>query len=551
VAPLPPSALVGRPNPGTVALTWRANAEPDVASYQVYRATEPIDALGGLTPLASVSGAQTTTFIDESAAPGTTYYYRVAAVDAAGNVSAPSAEISTSPLASTLALDIRELFGETGRARSYKLVALPGDVSIPVESTLGGTAGQNWQAHWDTGDNDTLFVAFTDTFEPDEASALGLPDDLFAFVPGRGYWLLSDSPWDVSEPTPSAVELSTDGTFAIDLRPGWNIVSNPLDVDVPWQDVVAANDGAPGALWQWSGGFVQSPTFLSAQTGEAFYVFNDPEEPLAELVIPYPGFIATGSDRDGVTVAALPASLVVEAQVGSRPVARVRVRLADEAADGWDALDYVAPPAAPSQATTLRLRAPERPAAKSAEAFDRTRFLAQEARPTGAAGHAFDLVLTGREPVRLAASGFDAVGGQRVVLVETATARAHDLAPGAASVQIVPEGPTTHLRLLMGDAAFVAAQQKATPPTELRLLPGYPNPFRERATVAFALPEAGHVQVAVYDVLGRRVATLADRRFAAGLQELTWRPQGLSSGVYFVRLEAAGRRFTQRLVRVR
>lgn len=45
----------------------------------------------------------------------------------------------------------------------------------------------------------------------------------------------------------------------------------------------------------------------------------------------------------------------------------------------------------------------------------------------------------------------------------------------------------------------------------------YPNPFRGRTTVQFALPEASHVTLAVYDVLGRQVALLVDGELPAGM----------------------------------
>ncbi len=74
----------------------------------------------------------------------------------------------------------------------------------------------------------------------------------------------------------------------------------------------------------------------------------------------------------------------------------------------------------------------------------------------------------------------------------------------------------------------------------------YPNPVRGAATVSFAVPEPGAVRVAVYDVLGREVAVLAEGAFEAG--EHTARLGGaLPSGVYLVRVEAGGVAQTQRV----
>ncbi len=75
----------------------------------------------------------------------------------------------------------------------------------------------------------------------------------------------------------------------------------------------------------------------------------------------------------------------------------------------------------------------------------------------------------------------------------------------------------------------------------------YPSPFSDRTTVRFALGEAAEVRVAVYDVLGRRVALLAEGLAEAGEHEATFEAADLPSGVYLVRFEAAGRTHTQQI----
>ncbi len=65
-----------------------------------------------------------------------------------------------------------------------------------------------------------------------------------------------------------------------------------------------------------------------------------------------------------------------------------------------------------------------------------------------------------------------------------------------------------------------------------------PNPASGAATLAFTLAAPTRVTVDVFDVLGRRVATLADGMPATGRQELTWNAEGLASGLYHVRLRA-------------
>jgi len=89
-----------------------------------------------------------------------------------------------------------------------------------------------------------------------------------------------------------------------------------------------------------------------------------------------------------------------------------------------------------------------------------------------------------------------------------------------------------------------------------RLDPARPNPFNPSTTIAFALPEAGAARLAVYDVSGRLVTVLADGLHDAGEHAAVWDGRDsagrqLGSGVYFVRLEAAGSVSTRKMVMVK
>jgi len=84
----------------------------------------------------------------------------------------------------------------------------------------------------------------------------------------------------------------------------------------------------------------------------------------------------------------------------------------------------------------------------------------------------------------------------------------------------------------------------------VELLSTYPNPTRNQATVRFAVPERQKVTLQLYDVLGRRVQTIVDGELE-GRQETQVDVSGLSSGVYFLRLQASEKMKTQRMTVVR
>ncbi|MEL7362821.1 MAG: M14 family zinc carboxypeptidase, partial [Bacteroidota bacterium] len=83
----------------------------------------------------------------------------------------------------------------------------------------------------------------------------------------------------------------------------------------------------------------------------------------------------------------------------------------------------------------------------------------------------------------------------------------------------------------------------------------YPNPTAGDLVVDFALPATGATVVEVFDLLGRRVAVLADGELLAGSHRLTWdgrsaHGRSLSAGTYVLRLAADGRVLTRRFVRI-
>lgn len=102
------------------------------------------------------------------------------------------------------------------------------------------------------------------------------------------------------------------------------------------------------------------------------------------------------------------------------------------------------------------------------------------------------------------------------------------------------------------EAGFWAGPPSPTAADEIPAAPwlgqNYPNPFNPTTTIAYGLPKSAHVELALYDPAGRRVAVLVDADQAAGRQEFTLRADALPSGVYFYRLVAGDFRETRKLV---
>jgi len=72
----------------------------------------------------------------------------------------------------------------------------------------------------------------------------------------------------------------------------------------------------------------------------------------------------------------------------------------------------------------------------------------------------------------------------------------------------------------------------------LRLLPPSPNPFRRQTMIRFELPAPARARLELFDLLGRRVATLLDEDLGPGPREVPLEGRGLASGFYTYRLSA-------------
>ena len=100
-------------------------------------------------------------------------------------------------------------------------------------------------------------------------------------------------------------------------------------------------------------------------------------------------------------------------------------------------------------------------------------------------------------------------------------------------------------------AASRIEQISADVPKTFLLEQNYPNPFNPSTTIRYQLPVASEVKLEVYDVLGKKIATLVNERQSAGSYQVVWNASGLSSGTYFYRLQAGTFVETKKMIMVK
>jgi hypothetical protein len=77
----------------------------------------------------------------------------------------------------------------------------------------------------------------------------------------------------------------------------------------------------------------------------------------------------------------------------------------------------------------------------------------------------------------------------------------------------------------------------------------FPNPFTRQTTIGFTLQQSGHVQLAIYNQMGKQVAVLMDEYKPAGLHEVSWNAAGMPAGIYLCRLNTGQQIYSCKIIK--
>ncbi|WP_457652691.1 Ig-like domain-containing protein [Rhodocaloribacter sp.] len=120
------------------------------------------------------------------------------------------------------------------------------------------------------------------------------------------------------------------------------------------------------------------------------------------------------------------------------------------------------------------------------------------------------------------------------------------------------ETPGAAFSVTLTRGAIVGVASEEEPSRLLALAQNYPNPFAETTRIVFEVPagERGAVHLSVFDIQGRRVATLMHRPLPPGRHEVTWNGRAddgrpLASGLYLYRIEHGARQIVKTMTLIR
>lgn len=99
----------------------------------------------------------------------------------------------------------------------------------------------------------------------------------------------------------------------------------------------------------------------------------------------------------------------------------------------------------------------------------------------------------------------------------------------------------TFIQMFVSDVLVLPSYQN-------QLFQNAPNPFNPMTTIRFTLAEKAQTRIEVFDLRGRRVATLMDETTAPGEHLVVFQPENLASGVYLLRLQSGSYVATKRIL---
>ena len=407
-------------------------------------------------------------------------------------------------------------FSGTLSAGSYRLFGLPGVGTRTVGSILTGSRNVDWRILRDTG-RDTTYPSYYEDLTADSS-----------VKSGEGYWLLAKTNQNISR-VDTLAPLRADGTFSIPVHDGWNIISDPFDVSVAKSDVIRANGLPPTTVFWEYNGTTTSAGGTTIDPFKGYYFFNDSVN-TSSLRFPYPFSTAVS-------------------KTAGKPIAGWRVELRFDGDNTADRDNYLGvEPGTGVQTRGLEQHEPPLFLDKGFLYFPHpdwdakySRF-ATDIRPALGEGQTwtFEVWNPHGGPGKITLDGADAIPDNcSMVLVNALNSVPVDMRR-TDSYSYETVAPRMRFALIIGTEEYVRAATSALAPQSFELWQNYPNPFNPKTVVSGQWSVTSVVRLAVYDVLGREVAVLADGRYPAGKYSFTFDGSNLSSGVYFCRLTAGG-----------
>lgn len=149
--------------------------------------------------------------------------------------------------------------------------------------------------------------------------------------------------------------------------------------------------------------------------------------------------------------------------------------------------------------------------------------------------------------------GTVAPGGEEEVIVKFNTVGIEQ-GEYSTTLQLItndPEQLVTNIPISLTVNSTVPVEETPELPTKAEISSIYPNPFNPSTTIQVNLPVTGLLNLAVYDVTGRKITQLVEENRSAGSHTFVWDASDFSSGLYFIRLQSEGQLQTKAITLIK
>jgi len=327
----------------------------------------------------------------------------------------------------------------------------------------------------------------------------------------------------------------------IRVHPGHNLITSPFGEGVPWQAIKNTNElGASEKLWRFDGGWSESNTLEPIR---GYYFFND-NGSRDKLLIPYYTNLPLTKSFAGNNV---DWELKIKLKTKTSQDNITRIGVAETAKIGYDQFDYHRPRAWGNMASVYL----ERPGWNEAYPI-----FGSDVRPEISESETWTMKVFTPDAAKseLYFAGIQDVSpAHDLALIDKKAGRAQDLRKNNV-YRFTPVHEITEFEIMVGESELIKNRIAEIVPHSFALEQNYPNPFNPETTIPFALPEASHINVTIYNVLGKMIKIVYNGTTDAGRHYVSWDGRDLSgsrvaSGIYFYRLDIEGHKgFTKKMV---
>ena len=450
--------------------------------------------------------------------PNTTYYYRVVATNAYGSMTGDVISFTTAQYDNYMVLNNALTFPEKRieeyKATDFRLYGIPGNTSKPLQDVMGGTAGEDWIAYWDNGSEEDFLKKY------DGSSS-------FKCLAGRGYWVLKKGVVGINETVPS-LDLNGYSEAVIQLHQGWNIITNPFNEPISWNDVKLAysnrNIQTIGDLWSFNGTFNTTATL---EPFKGYYVYTS----AIQLNIPY---LPQSSKKPVASIEKMADSewrlniiLHSDEFIDHSTVLGV----SENANIGFDPLDSPKPHAV-GEIVNVSFDRPDWGIESSTFACD--------IRPLfdDLGNWDFTVNAASGQAAELSFGGVDGIPEEfGVFLIDETRSTYQDLRQDG-TYNYTPAVKAEQFTVVIGRDNALQDELTAVVPLEFKVENNFPNPFNPETTIPLQLPKEDEISITIYNILGEKITTLHQGKLAAGRHLFTWRAGNIPSGIYFYRISS-------------